>query len=328
MPIIDTHTHTIPRFFLDRVASEELFGVRLMDGDVLHPDGDRYPVGSEFYDPVARIAEMDRFGIDISVLSASPTLFFYGEAEAEAADFARQFNDELAAWVKTYPDRFMGLASLPLQSPETAASELERAVTGLGLVGGEIGTSLPGPAAIDEAGLEPLFETAEALDVPLLLHPNDPPVPLLGAFHLPNGIGNPLDTTIAAARLMFSGTLDRYPTLRIILVHGGGFLPYQFGRLDRIHQMRSEAQTRMSNAPSTYMRRFWIDSVTHSTAALEYLARLMGTDRVVLGSDYPFDMQDPDPVGRLRTAGIDPLVLGVTAQELFARSPAAPRQDD
>jgi aminocarboxymuconate-semialdehyde decarboxylase len=146
---------------------------------------------------------------------------------------------------------------------------------------------------------------------------------MVTGFHLPNGIGNPLDTTIAAARLIFTGTLQRFQDLSVVLVHGGGFLPYQFGRLDRVFEVRSEARERISEAPSAYLRRFWIDSVTHSTPALEYLVRLLGEDRVVLGSDYPFDMQDPDPVGRVRAAGIDPLVLGATAERLFHRESVA-----
>jgi aminocarboxymuconate-semialdehyde decarboxylase len=136
MPVIDTHTHVIPRFFLERVFAQGWFGVRMEGDEVLHPDGDRYPVGPQFYDPIARMAEMDRLGIDIGVLSASPTLFFYGESQAELIPFARDLNDDLAEWVDTYPDRFAALASLPLQAPRDAAAELERAVTGLKFVGG------------------------------------------------------------------------------------------------------------------------------------------------------------------------------------------------
>jgi aminocarboxymuconate-semialdehyde decarboxylase len=318
MPTVDVHTHAIPRFFLDQVASEGLFGIR-MDGDeVIHPDGDRYPVGPEFYDRDARVAEMDRFGLDASVLSASPTLFLYGEAEDAAVDFARRFNDSLADWVRG-DDRFEALAQLPLQAPAEAAAELERAVKELGFVGAAIGTRLPGPTPLDGGGLDPVFEVADALNVPILIHPNDPEVPMVQGFHLPNAIGNPLDTTIAAARLIFTGTLRRFTNLKVLLVHGGGFLPYQFGRMDRVFTVRTEAREHITEPPSTYLRRFWIDSVTHSTPALEYLLSLVGEDRVVLGSDYPFDMQDPDPIASVRAAGVDPLVLGATAEGLFPR---------
>jgi aminocarboxymuconate-semialdehyde decarboxylase len=181
-----------------------------------------------------------------------------------------------------------------------------------------IGTSLPDKTPIDRAGLNDVFEVASALDVPLLLHPNDPDVPMLDDFHLANAVGNPLDTTTAAARLILSGTLDAFPQLKIVLVHAGGFLPYQLGRLDRVARVREDAGRNVANAPTEYLGRFWIDSITHSIPALRYLAERVGTERLLLGSDYPFDMQDPDPVGSVTSAGLDPHVLGAAAQRLFA----------
>jgi aminocarboxymuconate-semialdehyde decarboxylase len=317
MAVVDVHTHVIPRVFLDEVASDILFGITLDGEELVHPDGERYPVGPEFYDRTARIAEMDRLGIDVAVLSVSPTLFFYSERAEEAIGVARRLNDALGSWAREDPERFAAMATLPMQAPDEAAAELERAVTREGLVGASIGTSVSAGRSIDAPELEPVFTAASKLRVPLLLHPNDPPIPALDDFHLRNTIGNPLDTTIAAMRLIFSGTLDRFPDLRIVLVHAGGFLPYQFGRADRAFAVRPEARTHISEPPSSYLERFWIDSVTHSTAGLEYLARLIGPSRLVLGSDFPFDMQDPDPVDQVRRAGLDSAVLGEAALELF-----------
>ena len=324
MAIVDVHTHIIPRWFLDEVEAHGLFGVKLEGDELLHPDGDRYPVGPEFYDVAARISEMDRLGIDVSVLSVSPTLFFTSEPAGEAIAVARKLNDALASWVSSDPRRFSALATLPLQDPEEAARELERAVSVHGLVGASIATRVSQTGSIDTGDLDPIFAVANEHKVPLLLHPNDPPVAQLMNYELANALGNPLDTTIAAARLILSGTMDRFPDLRIVLVHAGGFLPYQVGRLDRIFKMRSEAGANISRPPSSYLGRFWIDSITHSTHALAYLAQLVGLDRLVLGSDYPFDMQDPDPVAQVRDANIDPQVLGETAAGLFRMGASQP----
>ncbi len=316
MPVIDVHTHAIPEPFLDAVKSDGLFGIRFEKDELIHPDGDRYPVGPEFFDPVARAAEMQRFGLDKSILSVSPTLFFSSEPADEALQMARILNDALGLWVRTDPMRFSAMATIPLQSPEAAAVELTRAVDEQSLVGLSIGTRV-GEKTLDQAGLEPLFAVANDRGLPILLHPNDPPVPQLRNYELANAIGNPLDTTIAAARLIFSGTLDRFPNLRIVLVHAGGFLPYQLGRFDRIYKMRLQTHSQISRTPSEYLDRFWIDSITLSTQALVYLHQLVGPSRLVLGSDYPFDMQDPDPVGQLKAARIDPDVLGEAAEALF-----------
>jgi aminocarboxymuconate-semialdehyde decarboxylase len=315
--IVDVHTHIIPRWFLDEVGSHGLFGIKLEGDELLHPDGDRYPVGPEFFDVAARISEMDRLGIDVSVLSVSPTLFFTSEPADEAVEVARRLNDALASWVSSDPRRFSAMATLPLQAPEEAAREFERAVSVLGLVGASIPTRIAQVRSIDTGELDPVFAVANEHKVPVLLHPNDPPVAQLEDYELANAVGNPLDTTIAASRLILSGTLDKFPDLRIVLVHAGGFLPYQVGRLDRIFEVRSNVGVNISKPPSSYLDRFWIDSITHSTHALAYLAQLIGPNRLVLGSDYPFDMQDPDPVAHVRDADIDPQVLGETAVELF-----------
>jgi aminocarboxymuconate-semialdehyde decarboxylase len=320
MPIVDIHTHVIPRWFLDEVASNELFGTRLEGEELVHSDGDRFPLGAEYFDPAARAAEMDRLGIDKAVLSVSPTLFFYSEPPDEAVEVAQRLNDALASWVEGDPERFAAIGTLPLQAPEDAARELERVLTEKGLVGASIGTGLSANRSIDGGELEAVFAIANEHKAPLLLHPSDPHVAKLDDFHLPNTIGNPLDTTIAAARLIFSGTLDRFPDLRVLLVHAGGFLPYQLGRFDRAFDVRPEARAEISQAPSSYLDRFWIDSVTHSTHALAYLAQLIGTSRLVLGSDFPFDMQDPDPVAQVRRAELDPEILGETARRLFGLS--------
>lgn len=307
----------MPRFVIDEAADGRFFGVRVDDGHILHPDGERYPFRTEFYDPVARAARLDTVGIDVDVVSIDPSFLFYSKAREEAVEVARRINDAFASWSRE-DERFWALATIPLQAPEEAAVELERAIGECGAVGAFIGTTLPGDRPLDKAGLDPVFATAERLGAPLVLHPVEPKLPILDGYHLANAIGNPLDTTTAAARLVFSGVLDRFPDLRIVLVHAGGFLPYQLGRLDRVFLVRDQAKVTLSAPPSSYLHRFWIDSITHSDAALTFLVSLIGTDRLVLGTDFPFDMQDPEPIARFRRIGVDPLALGESASALFA----------
>ncbi len=314
MTVVDVHTHFIPRFVLEE---EGVFGLREEDGWVVHPEGFRYPAAPEFLDGQAKLAQMDELRIDVSVLSSSPTLFFYESPVDEVVAFARRSNDALAE-LTAGKERLYGLATLPLQAPAAAAAELERAVRELGLLGAQIGTSYAGGKPLDGPELEPVFEAAERLGVPLMLHPYYVgPKPGLEDFYLTNTVGNPLDTCVAAVRLIHAGTLDRFPGLRLVLVHGGGFLPYQLGRFDHAFAVRPEPKLSIERAPSSYLDRFWMDTITHSDAALAFLAELIGTGRLVVGTDLPFDMADARPVERLERVGVDPHGLGETALELL-----------
>jgi aminocarboxymuconate-semialdehyde decarboxylase len=178
-----------------------------------------------------------------------------------------------------------------MNEPVAAARELERAVRELGLRGASIGPVV-GDIPLDDPRCAPVLEAAQALDVPLLLHPYYVgPRPGLPEFYLTNLIGNPLETTIAVARLILSGTLDRLPRLRLVLVHAGGFLPYQVGRLDHGWEVRPESKGCVER-PSSYLRRFVFDTITHEPAALGFLVGFVGADRVAYGTDLPFDMMD------------------------------------
>ncbi|PWU24209.1 MAG: amidohydrolase [Candidatus Rokuibacteriota bacterium] len=320
--ILDVHTHFIPRFVAEDAADGGVFGVRADGGWLVHPQGYRYPVVPEFLDAGAKLADMDRLGIDASVLSIAPTLFFYDQPAAEAASFAERANDALAELVAG-EERLRGFATLPLQDGGVAAAELERSVRTLALVGAQIGTNC-GPTPIDAPELAPVLETAELLGVPLMLHPYYVgPKPMLEDFYFTNSVGNPLDTCIAAARLIHSGALDRHPGLRVVLVHAGGFMPYQLGRLDHAFEVRQEPRVAIEREPSSYLGRFWFDSITHSDASLEFLVSFVGTDRIVLGTDLPFDMGDPVPLERIRRVGVDPDELGSTAATLLGIEVAA-----
>lgn len=315
MPVIDIHTHFIPHFVCDD-GLDLAFGAR-SDGDwLLHPDGYRFPLSREFLDPAAKLERMDEMGIDISVLSLAPPFFFYERPGPGAVAFAMRANESLAELVEGNP-RLYGLATLPLQQPDAAAAELRRSVEELGLRGAQVGVNL-GSMHLDDDRFDGVLAMADSLGVPLMLHPYTIGRKAgLEPFYMTNSIGNPLDTCAAAARLIFSGALDRHPRLRVVLVHGGGSLPYQIGRLDRAFEVREEARVSIERPPSSYLNRLWMDSITHADAPLRFLAELVGPERLVLGTDLPFDMGDPSPLGRLERVGIDPGVLGATAASLL-----------
>ena len=318
MTVVDVHTHVIPRFVIEEAAGPGVFGVREQDGWLVHPEGLRYPLPAEFCDPAAKLRSMDELGIDVSVLSAAPTLFFYDVPADEAVAFARRSNDGVAELVAG-EERLLAFGTLPLQAPEEAAAELERVVREHGFCGAQIGTNR-GTTPLDNPELEPVLAAADHLGAPLLIHPYYVgPKPMLEDFYFTNSIGNPLDTCVAAARLVHTGTLDRHPGLKIILVHGGGFMPYQLGRLDHAYTVRTEPKAKINRTPSDYLDRFWMDTITHSDGSLEFLVSLIGTARIVLGTDLPFDMGDARPLDRLERLRIDPDELGKTALNLLQR---------
>ncbi len=224
----------------------------------------------------------------------------YWADAALGARLARLYNDELAAAVAGCPDRLAGLATVPLQDVPAASAELERAIRDLGLRGVYIGSNICGKD-LDHPDLLPFFARAEALGAPIFIHPID----ILGVerlrdYYLHNGLGNPFDTAVAAARLIFGGVLDRFPRLRVCLAHAGGALPFLVGRLDRVYRVRTEARTNIHRRPTAYLRRFTFDTITHHEPALQYLVALVGADRVALGTDYRFDMGTLDPVKAVR----------------------------
>ena len=318
MTVIDVHTHFIPPFMLEEGAREGgVFGVRAEDGQLVHPEGFRYPVDPQSHDPELKLEKMDEAGIDIAVLSLSPPLFFYDQPRAAAVDFARRANDSLAGMVEG-TDRLSAFAHLPLQAPEEAARELDRTVSELGFRGAHIGTDAGTGRPLDAPELDPVYATAERHAVPLMIHPSYVGLkPGLEDFYFTNSIGNPLETMIGAARLIHGGTLDRFTSLQIVLVHAGGFLPYQLGRLDHAYAVRPEPKVSLDRPPSEYLGRFFMDTITHGEAQLEFLASLIGTERLVLGTDIPFDMGDPRPLERIRGASVDEHALGATAGRLL-----------
>lgn len=305
--IIDIHTHYIP---LDSLVTATTIGKRYAlqlerderGRDVVTRDGKLVlgPLKAEFYDLNLRMSIMDQQGINMHALSAASSYFFYWMAPEESLEYAQWLNSALADAVNKHPQRFVALASVPMQDSVKAASELERAITKLGLRGVEIGSNVNG-RYFDDSLFNPFWEAAQALDALIFVHPQH----VVGAermkdYNLANLIGNPTETSLAFARCIFGGVLERFPRLKFLLAHAGGFLPYTWGRLDRGFQIQDSATSKISKTPAEYMKVLYFDTIAHIRMALEYLIENFGADHVLLGSDYPYDMGEPEPVESLR----------------------------
>ena len=322
---VDVHTHFLPIDVLAAARRGQGFDgitVERAGGQewLVHRQGFRWPVPPVFYDMGARLESMDARGIDHAVLSAAPQLFMYWAEGGEAAGFCRTVNDALAAFAAGSRGRITAVATLPMQDPAAAVAELRRAVTTLGMRGAMIGPDVTG-TPLDAPGPRTVLAAAADLQAPLIVHPYYVGTrPGLADFYLTNLIGNPLATTVCAARLILSGTLDELGALRLVLTHGGGYLPYQIGRLDHGHRVRPEAKG-SAHPPSEYLSRFWFDTVIHAPGPLRFLAGSVGTDRVVYGTDFPFDMAAGPLADQLAGTGLSGadagLIAGRNAAALF-----------
>jgi aminocarboxymuconate-semialdehyde decarboxylase len=326
-PTIDVHAHILteetirllqseaPKVAPKLTETDDQFGTLDVAGNVYR----HFPRGG--WDLERRLQDMAASKVDMQVLSVCPQTFLYAQPPAVAAAFARVQNEQLAKLAKARPDRFLAIATVPMQAPKLAADELRHAMRVLGLRGMQIGSNIAG-RNLDDPELEPVWATAAELGAFILLHPiNVAGADRLSSYYLGNLIGNPLDTTIAAACLVFSGVLERHPTLKICLAHGGGFVPYQAGRFLHGWHVRKEPKGKLPKPPTESLARFYFDTIVHSKDVLEFLVGNAGADRVLLGSDYPFDMGMPDGVLQVRGLSVPPAdqaaILGTRAQALL-----------
>lgn len=312
---IDFHAHTVPAAYVDLVRRGEVPNVRLeRQGaeDVLligaaaptGPVAQPMPVLREYLDADARLAAMNAVGVDIHVLSPVQFLYHYWLPTDVAVHLTRVVNDGIADMVRAHPRRFAGMATLPLQDPDASLRELNR-VHGLGFGAVEIGTHIAGQT-LDAPGLDAVWARAEALGTVVFVHPYAPLVrEWLGRYYLRNLLGNPFETAMAASHLIFGGVLERFPKLRFCLAHGGGALPAVIGRLGRGWEITPECRANGATRPGHYLTRFWYDTITYDVGILETLVSKVGAERVLLGSDYPFDIADPDPVATVGALPLD-----------------------
>ena len=320
---IDLHSHFFPLDALRNPGKYEDRAPKLvLDNGKLSVTsriGLRPGLGAGAYDPAARIEALDEMQIDLQALSPSPILLFYWEEPAVAAHFSRKQNEAIQAVVQKHPDRFVGFGSVPLQSVEDSIAIAEEAKS-LGLRGLEIGDAV-GDQPLDDPSFEPFFETAQKLDMLLFVHPleggldpDDPLAPVLG-----NVLQFTFRTTMMVERMILKGMFEKYPTLRLCLSHGGGLLAFNIWRLDHSYGLRPDLKRTIPQKPSEYLRRLYFDTIVHSVSALDYLVKVVGADRVVVGTDYPMAMGDFDCVQKVKDLQLSnaerDLILGANAAQ-------------
>ena len=307
--MIDFHSHVIPESIIAAMrADPERYATRIEE-----QGGKRYLVRgklrlellAEFSVAEAKLESMDRKGIEISVISPGPQVFFYNLPEADGVRSSQLVNDGIAAMVARNPARLRGMATLPMQHPEAAIAEMERVVREYGFKGIELATVAPGGELADPK-YRALLRRAQELKLTVFAHSNTiGAAGRLDCYYLTNLIGNPLETTIMVANLMFSGALDELPRLKMLLAHGGGFVPYQIGRFVHGHKVRPETRANTASSAKDLLKRFYFDTITHDPQALRYLIDLVGAERIVVGTDAPFDMGDENPRATLRNLSVE-----------------------
>ncbi len=299
---VDVHTHILPPSWPDLEKRYGYTGFPEMKprgdgaGDMFIDCRHFRTFQPNSWDPGLRMGECDHSGVDVQVLSTVPVMFSYWAKPADCLDLSRYINDHIAETVAGNPTRFTGLATVPMQSPELAIRELERAVKELGLPGVEIGTHI-NDWNLSEPELFPFFEAAAELGAAVFVHPWD----MMGRdrmqrYWLPWLVAMPAETSLAICSMIFGGVLERLPDLRVNFAHGGGSFPATIGRIEHGFNVRPDLVAVDNEVhPRAYLGRFYLDSLVHDRVMLKYIVDLVGEDRVTLGSDYPFPLGEAVP---------------------------------
>jgi len=308
---IDVHTHILPESWPDLREKYGCDGwvniercdectARLWKGEEMFRQ-----IGASSWDPQTRLEECDKTGVTTQVLSTVPVMFSYWAKGEHAHDLSRFLNDHIGEIVRAHPNRFAGLGTLPMQAPELAVQELERCVKELGLCGVEIGTHIEGDMGtgrahdwnLDEPALFPVFEAAAELGAAVFIHPWD----MMGManmrkYWLPWLVGMPAETSRAICSMIFGGVFERLPNLRALFAHGGGSFPCTFARIEHGCAVRPDlCSINSRKSPREALGHFWVDALVHAEENLLAVMRLLGEDKVAMGSDYPFPLGEHHP---------------------------------
>jgi aminocarboxymuconate-semialdehyde decarboxylase len=302
MTSIDIHAHIMPHQATDLANGGEWHGYTMQTGDgqnVLTRRGkEAHLIPKMMFTPEQRLADMDSLGVDVHVLSTWTRLYNYELPTGDCLAIAKDCNDSLGQLIKQWPDRFMGLGTLPMQDVNAAITELDRSMTELGLKGAQINDHVNG-LPMGEDDFLPFWKAVEEMGAVILFHQSESDTVVKyrsNNYHLNNTIGNLADRTVTYASLVYGGVMDKFPNLKICLSHGGGYTAFGAGRMDRGWQVRSEARATLAQPPSRYLSDFYYDCLTHSEDALRFLIDTVGIDQVVMGSDWPFDMAVDSPI--------------------------------
>lgn len=297
---IDVHNHVFPSSTIDLLSSNDAFGMEINDGRIVGGFMNGLALTDAFHSVPAKLADLQRIGLDGAVVSPVPSLFCYDLDVSLGETVARETNRGLADLCREAECCLRWMATLPMQDVGRAVRVLEQAIDS-GCVGVEIGASIAGQP-LDEAVFVPFWELVEERSLPVMIHPATGPVNRgLNEFHLRNVVGHLFETTIAVERLICAGVLERHPGIRLILVHGGGAFPYVAGRLRHAAAVRRELEG-TAREPWSYVGQVVFDSLTHDADALAYLVAKAGAGNVLLGTDLPFDMASREPFDALVAA--------------------------
>ncbi|MEM7033375.1 MAG: amidohydrolase family protein [Chloroflexota bacterium] len=304
---LDIHCHFFPEAYLEEARkADNPFHASLTHG----PDGRErlvcagsfdHPLTPDFHDAERMIQDLDARKLSMAAISSAPPTLSYWADAASATDLAQRMNNSTAQRVTAYPDRFIGLATVPLQDIPASIKEAKRAINELGLAGFQIGSNVGG-TNLNDSRFFPFFETVAELDVPLFVHPYIPAgEERMQDFYLHNLVGMVAETGLAIASVVYAGILEKLPNLKLCFAHAGGIYPYIIGRQDHGYKVREvECKAAIPHPPSHYFPMLYFDSITFHPQALRYLIDLVGSDRIIIGSDYPFDMGPVQPVEEIQ----------------------------
>lgn len=329
--IIDAHTHTlcpaVGGMVKDHIKPDSIPYQRDMSAESKARDAEQGAELMEKFTSVERrLADMAAMGVDRQIVAPAPGQQHYWAPPALLAEVSRAQNEYVTALVAKAPDRFVGIGTLPLTDPEASVAEISRGVAD-GLRAFQIDTRADTRELSDRA-LDPVYDALQSHGVGLMIHPlGFSHGERLSPFFMVNSVAQPLEELIAFNHLVFGGVLDRFPTLKVFIPHGGGFAPSYIGRFDHTWKVRPEVRALCPEPPSHYLKRITIDTCVFRPDDIARLVGLVGAERVMLGSDYPFDMGDTDPVGTLRQAGLSQaecdMILSTTAENFFGLNGAA-----